>query len=63
MSRITCRCHEWIPPRVLAACRRVRARDCCAYCLTEFFRSRKVEESKPVRFYSIEEAERLKEAA
>jgi len=54
-NRVTCTCNQWIPPRVLAACRRVRARDCCAYCLVEFFRSRKVEKPKAITI-ELEEA-------
>lgn len=55
-GRVTCTCDGWIHPRVLAACRRVRARDCCAYCLVEFFRARKVEEAKAVKMRFEEKA-------
>jgi hypothetical protein len=56
IERVTCRCHLTIPARVLAACRRVRARDCCAFCLTEFFRARRVEETKAVNIWFEEAA-------
>lgn len=56
MERVTCTCHEWIHPRILAACRRARIADRCAFCLVEYFLKRRVEMERPVKMWFEEAA-------